>query len=90
MTLGAPNSGGQLDHIAPMAAAASAAATVSGAFGIYAATASPRPTPSARRPPAMAAVRSRNSSQVHSVAAPDSRTPTTATPLPARASACSA
>ena len=50
MTLWMPNSGGQLDHDAPSDAAASAAATASGTFGMYAATASPGPTPNRPQP----------------------------------------
>ena len=53
--------------MAPIDAHASNAATVSGMFGMYAATRSPSPTPSARSPAAIAAVCARSSPQVHDV-----------------------
>ena len=45
-----PKSGEQLDQMAPMLAQATIAMTASGMFGTTAATRSPRPTPSRRKP----------------------------------------
>ena len=50
ITLRAPKSGEHDDQIAPRLAAASRPMTASGTFGSSAATRSPRPTPSERRP----------------------------------------
>ena len=50
MTLRAPNSGAHAAQVAPRLAVARNATTVSGMFGRYAATRSPRPTPSRCRP----------------------------------------
>ena len=61
ITLRAPNSGAADDQTAPIDAQANSDATVSGMFGMYAATRSPSPTPSARRPEAIAAVCDRSS-----------------------------
>ena len=62
MTLPAPNSGAQLDQMAPRLAVASSPTTASGMFGTMAATRSPRPTPRRRRPSAAAATDDRSSS----------------------------
>ena len=67
-----PNSGAQLDHTAPIDAHARKATTVSGTFGMYAATRSPRSTPSRRRPAAQRATWSASSSQVISASGDDS------------------
>ena len=50
ITLRAPKSGEHEDQIAPRLALASRPMTASGTFGSSAATRSPRPTPSERRP----------------------------------------
>ena len=49
-----PNSGEQVDQMAPRLDAARNAITVSGMFGMSATTLSPLPTPSRRRPAATA------------------------------------
>ena len=71
-TVGVPNSGAQIDQTAPMLAHARNATTVSGTFGMYAATRSPRSTPSRRSPAAQRATWSASSSQLSSASGWDS------------------
>ena len=81
----------QLDQTAPMLAHARNATTVSGTFGMYAATRSPRPTPSRRSPAAQRATWSASSSQVTSASGCDSEAWTIATsPGRAAQNRCSA
>jgi BRCT domain type II-containing protein len=87
MTLRTPNSGAQLDQIAPSDAVARNATIVSGTLGRKAATRSPRPTPSPRSPAAQRSTCSRSSPHVTSAGATSSRACTRATAseaLPAR------
>ena len=72
ITLRAPNSGAAEDQTAPIEAHANNAATVSGMFGMYAATRSPSPTPEERSPAAIAAVCERSSPQVSEASSRDS------------------
>src|ERR1700733_524969 len=73
ITLRAPNSGAADDQTAPIEAQASNAATVSGMFGMYAATRSPSETPNARSPAAMA--RADGSLPANTCSAYDTRAP---------------
>ena len=59
-----PNSGAQLEKIAPRLAVASSSTNVSGMFGAYAATRSPGATPSRRSPARTRRTCSRSSAAV--------------------------
>ena len=89
-TLRSPKSGEHDDHTAPMLAVASSAMTASGMFGRYAATRSPRPTPSRRSPAATDATARASSAYVTSPPPPSSFRYSSATCPSRRASACSA
>jgi hypothetical protein len=64
VTLRVPNSGAQDENTAPRLAVASIRTYVSGMFGAYAATRSPRVTPSRRRPARARRTCSRSSAAV--------------------------
>ena len=76
-----------LDQIAPTLAVARKAISVSGIFGMYATTRSPRPTPSARSPPATAATCVESSPHVSSASGRSSDAWSTATAFGSRSPA---
>lgn len=90
MTDWVPNSGAHEDQIAPIDAVARNAINVSGTFGRYATTRSPRSTPSRSRPVASRAIWSLSSRNVSSWSSRVCERAMTATASSPRRRVCSA